>query len=125
MTDQVEGLVDNSSGVKTRFCRMWILKHGDFRTRILDEAHKSRYSVHPGATKMYQDLKKNYWWLGMKRDVIEYVGKCLTYLQVKVEHQKPYGTIQPLDVPEWKWERITMDFKQSYHVQLRVMIPSG
>ncbi|KAI3776235.1 hypothetical protein L1987_46008 [Smallanthus sonchifolius] len=59
---------------------------------------------------MYQDLRKEYWWLGMKHEVTKYVSKCLTCSQVKAEHQKPYGKIQPLDIPEWKWEHITMDF---------------
>ncbi|KAI3745098.1 hypothetical protein L1987_58200 [Smallanthus sonchifolius] len=59
---------------------------------------------------MYLDLKKEYWWPNMKNDVIEYVSKCLTCSQVKAKHQKPYRKIQPLDIPEWKWERITMDF---------------
>jgi hypothetical protein len=59
---------------------------------------------------MYQDLKKDYWWPGMKYEIVQYVSKCLTCLQVKAEHQKPYGKIQPLEIPEWKWENITMDF---------------
>ena len=103
-------LGENEYGVKTRFNRMWIPKSGDLRSKVLDEAHKSRYSIHPGATKMYQDLKKNYWWPGMKFNVMQYVNRCLTCLQVKAEHQKPYGYLQPLEVPEWKWEHITMDF---------------
>ena len=102
--------MENTHSVKTRFDRMWIPRHGDLRDRILDEAHKSRYSIHPGTTKMYQDLKRDYWWPGMKNDVVNYVSKCLTCLQVKAEHQKPYGKIQPLEIPEWKWEHITMDF---------------
>ncbi|KAI3713356.1 hypothetical protein L1987_71933 [Smallanthus sonchifolius] len=83
---------------------------GELRTKILDAAHKSRYSIHPGTNKMYQDLRKEYWWPGMKHEVTKYVSKCLTCSQVKTEHQKPYGKIQPLDIPEWKWEHITMDF---------------
>ncbi|KAD5317323.1 hypothetical protein E3N88_17269 [Mikania micrantha] len=59
---------------------------------------------------MYQDLRKDYWWPGMKFNVMQYVNKCLTCAQVKAEHQKPYGYVQPLEVPEWKWEHITMDF---------------
>lgn len=56
------------------------------RSEILDKAHKSAYTIHPGATKMYHDLKKVYWWHGMKKDVIEYVSRCLTCQQVKAEH---------------------------------------
>lgn len=113
-SERMRGLVgelgENTLGVKTRFGRVWIPCFGDLQAKIMDEAHKTRYSIHPDATKMYQDMKKDYWWPGMKRDVVEYVSKCLTCLQVKAEHQKPYGKIQPLDIPEWKWEHITMDF---------------
>ncbi|KAI3821399.1 hypothetical protein L1987_08966 [Smallanthus sonchifolius] len=100
----------NAYGVQTRFGRMWIPKIGELRAKILDEAYKSRYSIHPGTNKMYQDLKKEYWWPGMKNDVTEYVSKCLTCSLVKAEHQKPCGKMQPLPIPEWKWEEITMDF---------------
>lgn len=102
-------LIDDSRGLKTRYGRIWIPNSVDLKRMLLDEAHKSRYSVHPGATKMYHDLKVDYWWPGMKRDIVKYVEQCLTCLQVKAEHQKPYGKIQPLDIPVWKWEHITMD----------------
>ena len=74
------------------------------------EAHSSRYSIHPGSTKMYQDLKRNFWWPDMKRDIAEWVSKCYTCQKVKAEHQRPSGLIQPLEIPEWKWEHIAMDF---------------
>ena len=80
------------------------------REQLLTEAHETPYSVHPRTTKMYQDLKKGYWWPGMKKDVVRFVEKCLTCQQVKAEHQRPVGTLQPLEIPEWKWEQITMDF---------------
>jgi hypothetical protein len=60
--------------------------------------------------EMYQDLKKYYWWPNLNFEITRYVSKCLTCLQVKAEHQKPYGRIQPLEIPEWKWEKINMDF---------------
>ncbi|CAH9138313.1 unnamed protein product [Cuscuta epithymum] len=66
--------------------------------------------MHPGGTKMYRDLKESYWWSGMKRDIAEYVSRCLTCQQVKAEHQHPAGLLQPLTIPEWKWEHVTMDF---------------
>ncbi|GJZ78408.1 putative reverse transcriptase domain-containing protein [Tanacetum coccineum] len=75
----------------------------------MDEAHRSRYSIHPGADKMYMDVKEYYWWLGMKKDIAIYVGKCLTCAKVKVEHQKPYGLLQQPKIPVWKWEKISMD----------------
>ncbi|KAI3670568.1 hypothetical protein L1987_87906 [Smallanthus sonchifolius] len=110
MVGQHDKLEYNTLGVRTRFGRIWIPMGGEIRTKILDKAHKSRYSIHPGTNKMYQDLRKEYWWPGMKHEVTKYVSKCLTCSQVKAEHQKPYGKIQPLDIPEWKWEHITMDF---------------
>ncbi|XLU29618.1 hypothetical protein S245_065684, partial [Arachis hypogaea] len=83
---------------------------GDLRHNILEEAHKSGFSIHPGSTKMYQDLKTMFWWPGMKNDVALHVSKCLTCQKVKIEHQKPAGTLQPLEIPQWKWESIAMDF---------------
>ena len=76
----------------------------------MDEAHKTRYSIHPGSDKMYLDLKKLYWWQNMKAEIATYVSKCLTCAKVKVEYQKPSGLLQQPEIPEWKWERITMDF---------------
>ncbi|GJY51492.1 putative reverse transcriptase domain-containing protein [Tanacetum coccineum] len=75
----------------------------------MDEAHTSRYSINPGADKMYHDLRDFYWWPGMKRDVAEYVSRCLTCFKIKAEHQKPSGLLQQPEIPEWKWEKITMD----------------
>ncbi|WVZ97374.1 hypothetical protein U9M48_042916 [Paspalum notatum var. saurae] len=80
------------------------------RKLILSEAHDTAYSIHPDSTKMYYDLKKRFWWYGMKRAVAEYVAICDTCQRVKAEHQRPAGLLQPLKVPERKWEEITMDF---------------
>jgi len=80
------------------------------RERVLKEFHSSNFAVHPGGTKMYQDLKRQYWWKGMKADVAKFVAKCLTCQQVKAEHQRPAGLLQPLPVAEWKWEHVTTDF---------------
>ncbi|GJR32215.1 reverse transcriptase domain-containing protein [Tanacetum coccineum] len=76
----------------------------------MHESHKSKYSIHPGSDKMYQDLKKLYWWPNMKAIIAEYVGKCLTCSRVKAECQKPSGLLVQPEIPMWKWERITMDF---------------
>ncbi|GKE80952.1 putative reverse transcriptase domain-containing protein, partial [Tanacetum coccineum] len=73
------------------------------------ERLKPRYSIHPGADKMYHDLRDLYWWPGMKKDIAEYVSKCLTCSKIKAEHQKPSGLLQQPEIPEWKWEKITMD----------------
>ena len=80
------------------------------KEEIFDQAHRSRFSIHPGGTKMYRDLMRMYWWKGMKREVAEYVARCYTCQQVKGEHQRPAGPLQPLPVAEWKWDHITMDF---------------
>jgi hypothetical protein len=77
---------------------------------ILREAHDSAYSIYPGSTKMYKDLQTHYWWYGMKWDIVEYVSLCDTSQRVKAEHQRPAGLLQPLKIPEWKWEEIEMDF---------------
>ncbi|GJW13341.1 putative reverse transcriptase domain-containing protein [Tanacetum coccineum] len=74
------------------------------------EVHKSRYSVHLGADKMYYDLRDMYWWPGMKKDIALYVNKCLNYSKVKAEHQRPSSLLQKLEIPKWKWERIAMNF---------------
>ena len=76
----------------------------------MEEAHFSAYSIHPGSTKMYRDLKDTYWWNGMKRDITEFVSKCLTCQQVKLKYQRPSGLLQQLPIPEWKWDMIVMDF---------------
>ncbi|GJX93289.1 putative reverse transcriptase domain-containing protein [Tanacetum coccineum] len=83
---------------------------GDVRTLIMDEAHKLKYSVHPGAGKMYYDLRDRYWWPGMKKDIAKYVSKCLTCLTVKAEHQRPSDLLQQSEILVWKWEGIVMDF---------------
>ncbi|KAK9034361.1 hypothetical protein V6N11_050528 [Hibiscus sabdariffa] len=83
---------------------------GELRQTILTEAHTSPFSMHPGSTKMYRDLKDKYYWVGLKKDVAEFVSKCMVCQRVKVEHQFLSGLLQPFKIPEWKWERITMDF---------------
>ncbi|GJS29961.1 putative reverse transcriptase domain-containing protein [Tanacetum coccineum] len=84
--------------------------YGDLRPVIMYESHKSKYSIHPGSEKMYQDVKKLYWWLNMKADIATYVSKCLTCARVKAEHQRPSALLVQLAIPEWKWDNITMDF---------------
>ncbi|GJT72447.1 putative reverse transcriptase domain-containing protein [Tanacetum coccineum] len=76
----------------------------------MHESHKSKYSIHPGSDKMYQDLKLLYWWPNMKADIATYVSKCLTCAKIKAEHQKPSGLLQQPEIPVCKCERITMDF---------------
>ncbi|GKA20375.1 putative reverse transcriptase domain-containing protein [Tanacetum coccineum] len=90
--------------------RSWLPCYGELRTVIMHESHKSKYSIHPGSDKMYQDMKKLYWWPNMKADIATYVSKCLTCAKVKAEHQRPSGLLVQPKIPEWKWDNITMDF---------------
>ncbi|GJW00121.1 putative reverse transcriptase domain-containing protein [Tanacetum coccineum] len=90
--------------------RSWIPCRGNLRELIMHESHKSKYSVHPGSDKMYQDLKKLYWWPNMKAEIATYVSKCLTCAKVKAECQKPSGLLVQPVIPVWKWENITMNF---------------
>ncbi|GKB68132.1 reverse transcriptase domain-containing protein [Tanacetum coccineum] len=98
---------DGTCSIKNR---SWLPLFGILRDLIMHESHKSKYSIHPGSDKMYQDLKKLYWWPNMKAIIAEYVGKCLTCSRVKAECQKPSGLLVQPEIPMWKWERITMDF---------------
>ena len=77
---------------------------------ILAKAHGERYSIHPGATKMYCDLREIYWWSGMMRDITEFVAKFSTYQRVNIRHQKPSRSMQEFSIPTWKWEEVNMDF---------------
>ncbi|KAL0560351.1 hypothetical protein IC582_000752 [Cucumis melo] len=90
--------------------RLCVPSDSAIKTELLSEAHSSPFSMHPGSTKMYQDLKRVYWWRNMKREVAEFVSKCLVCQQVKAPRQKPAGLLQPLSIPEWKWENVSMDF---------------
>ncbi|KAJ9544268.1 hypothetical protein OSB04_023975 [Centaurea solstitialis] len=101
---------ERSDGARYFKNRIWVPTVGQLRKMIMDEAHQSRYSIHPGADKMYKGLKEHYWWPGMKKDVAIYVSKCLTCARIKAEHQKPSGLLQQPEIPEWKWEKISMDF---------------
>ena len=90
--------------------RLCVPDHEELKKAIMIEAHCTPYSVHPGSTKMFRDLRDLYWWTNMRRDIAHFVEQCLTCQQVKAEHQRPSGLLKPLLVPIWKWEHITMDF---------------
>jgi hypothetical protein len=74
------------------------------RELILKEAHESAYSIHLGSEKMYRDLKKKFWWYGMKREITEHVAICDSCQRIKAEHHKPAGLLQSLRIPQWKWD---------------------
>jgi hypothetical protein len=82
----------------------------ELKQSILEEGHMSSLSIHPRATKIYQDLNKMFWWTGMKKDVDAFVYACLVCEKSKVEHQKTSELMQPLSIPEWKWDNISIDF---------------
>nr|GFC63620.1 putative reverse transcriptase domain-containing protein [Tanacetum cinerariifolium] len=80
--------------------KSWLPCYGNLRTVIMQESHKSKYSIHPGSDKMYQDMKKLYWWPNIKADIATYVSKCLTCAKVKAEHQKPSGLLVQPKIPD-------------------------
>jgi hypothetical protein len=90
--------------------RIVVPKDHKLHKQIMDEAHLSKLFIHPGSTKMYQDLKQNFWWTRMKREIAKYVSECDIYQRVKASHLKTAGVLQPLPIPFWKWEDISMDF---------------
>ncbi|KAD4385756.1 hypothetical protein E3N88_25925 [Mikania micrantha] len=110
MKGMTEQLIKGDDEILQMNTRIWVPVSGGLRERVLEEAHKSKCMMHPGSDKMYKNLKENYWWIGMKKDITAYVAKCLTCSQVKAEHQKPSGMLQQLELPVWKWEMITVDF---------------
>ena len=87
---------DGSLRFRGRLC----VPKGDVRRELLEEAHSSVLSIHPGGTKMYRDLREHYWWPGMKMEIARFVSKCLTCQQVKAEHQRTAGLLQSLLIPE-------------------------
>ncbi|GJS89451.1 putative reverse transcriptase domain-containing protein [Tanacetum coccineum] len=105
-----EKLEPHTDGTLCLNGRSWLPCYGDLRTLIMHESHKLKYSIHPGSDKMYQDIKKLYWWPNIKADIATYVRKCLTCARVKSEHQKPLGLLVQPEIPQWKWDNITMDF---------------
>ncbi|GJY17936.1 putative reverse transcriptase domain-containing protein [Tanacetum coccineum] len=108
---RMEKLEPRTDGTLCLNGRSWLPCFGDLRTVIMHESHKSKYSIHPGSEKMYQDMKKLYWWPNIKANIATYVSKCLTCGQrVKAEHQRPSGLLVQPDIPQWKWDNITMDF---------------
>ncbi|GJR74130.1 putative reverse transcriptase domain-containing protein [Tanacetum coccineum] len=86
-----EKLEPHADGTLCLNGRSWLPCYGDLKTVIMHESHKSKYSIHSGSDKMYQDMKKLYWWPNMKAGIATYVSKCLTCVKVKAEHQRRSG----------------------------------
>ena len=94
--------------------RLCVPDDKELKKKLLFEAHNTIFTMHPRGNKMYQNMKQYYWWRGMKMDISEYVSKCLTCQQVKAEHQVPSSLLNPLPIPQWKWDNITMDFVSGF-----------
>ncbi|GKB47011.1 putative reverse transcriptase domain-containing protein [Tanacetum coccineum] len=107
---RTEKLEPHADGTLCLNGRSWLPCYNDLRTVIMHESHKSKYSIHPGSDKIYQDMKKLYWCPNMEVDIATYVSKCLTCAKVKAEHQRPSGLLVQPKIPEWKWDNTTMDF---------------
>jgi hypothetical protein len=90
--------------------RLVVPRREALKKKILDEANTLRYSIHPWSTKIYHDLRQQFWWTRMKCEIARYVSKCDTCWKVKADYMKPGGLLQPLSIPEWKWDDISMDF---------------
>ncbi|GJX34856.1 putative reverse transcriptase domain-containing protein [Tanacetum coccineum] len=99
---RMEKLEPRADGTLCLNGRSWLPCYGDLRTVIMHASHKSKYSIHSGSNKMYQDMKKLYWWPNMKADIATSVSKCLTYAKVKAEHQRPSGLLVQPEIPQWK-----------------------
>ncbi|GKC48558.1 putative reverse transcriptase domain-containing protein, partial [Tanacetum coccineum] len=107
---RTEKLEPRADGTLCLNGRSWLPCYGDLRTVIMHESNKSKYSIHLGSDKMYQDIKKLYWWPNMKANIATYVSKCLTCAKVKAEHQRLSGLLVQPEIPQWKWDNIMMDF---------------
>ena len=101
--------VDDQGVVKFKN-RLVIPSSDELRRKNLDEAHNSKLYIHLGSNKMYHDLRHLYWWPNMKQDITKYISECDTCGRVKADHMCTLGFLQPLPIPVWKWEDISMDF---------------
>jgi hypothetical protein len=90
--------------------RLVVPKDRELKNKLMDEAHLSKLSIHPRSSKMYQELRPRYWWTKMKKEIAAYVARCDTCCMVKAIHMRPARLLQPLSVPSWKWDDISMDF---------------
>ncbi|KAA0067728.1 pol protein [Cucumis melo var. makuwa] len=101
--------ISSDDGLTFEGC-LYVPEDSAVKTELLTEAYSSPFTMHPGSTKMYQDLRGVYWWRNMKREVADFVSRCLVCQQVKAPRQRPARLLQPLSVSGWKWESVSMDF---------------
>nr|GEV25485.1 putative reverse transcriptase domain-containing protein [Tanacetum cinerariifolium] len=105
-----ERLEPHTDGTLCLNGRSWLPCYGNLRYVIMHESHKSKYSIHLGFERIYQVMKKLYWWPNMKADIATYVSKCLMCAKVKADHQRPSGLLVQPAIPVWKWDNIIIDF---------------
>jgi hypothetical protein len=105
--------------------RLVVPKDRELKNKLMDEAHHSKLSIHPRSSKMYQELRPHYWWMKMKKEIAAYVARCDMCCRVKALHMRPAGLLQPLSVPDWKWDDISMDFITVFPPPQRGMIRFG
>ena len=111
--DQTDYSIKDDGGLcyKSRLC---IPNVQELKKKLMNESRNTIFTMHPRGNKMYQDLKQYYWWWGMKKDIVEYVSKCLNCQQIKAEHQVLSGFLNPISIPQWKWDNTTMDFVSGF-----------
>ncbi len=90
--------------------QVYVPNSGELRKTVLQEMNNVPYARHPGYQKTLAAVRKEYFWPGMKKDIANYIARCMECQRVKVEHRHPAGLLQPLPIPEWKWEVVTIDF---------------
>jgi hypothetical protein len=108
--EEVAGFSIDSEGVLWYNGRLCVTSIPDLKNLIMEEAHNTPYSIHPGGTKMYQDPKDTFWWHEMKCEIAYFIARCDICQKVEAEHQCPAGLLQPLQIPVWKWDEVGMDF---------------
>ena len=104
--DDLKGFELDAQGCLRKKGRIFVPNVAGLRHEVMSNCHSSRYTIHPSGSKMYMDMKRLYYWEGMKRDIGEYVKKCITCQLVKCEYQKPSGLLRPLEIPLWKWDQV-------------------
>jgi hypothetical protein len=107
---KADGFCEDDKGIIWFEKWVYVPRDPEIKRLIFQEAHDSPYSIHPGNMKMYMDLKERFWWTSMKREIAEFIALCDVCNRVKAKHQKPAGLLQPLPIPDWKWDKIGMDF---------------
>jgi hypothetical protein len=105
--------------------RLVVPKDRELKNKLMDEAHLLKLSIHPESSKIYQELRPRYWWTKMKKEIAAYVARCDTCCRVKAIYIRPAGLLQPLSIPSWKWDDISMDFITGLSTTQKDMIRFG